>query len=109
MKMLTVKQVGAIGLISGMLLVTGCTPEEKAFASGAVVGAVVVASFDHPRYYDRPYYYYNDRYYYGGTWRNGYYYYKGRKFHGGHYYKRYDKRHHIRDRHRERERDRDYR
>ena len=47
MKMLTVKQVGAIGLISGMLLVTGCTPEEKAFASGAVVGAVVVASFDH--------------------------------------------------------------
>jgi hypothetical protein len=93
--MLTLKHLSAIGVMAGMLVLTACTTEEKAFATGAVVGAVVVASFDHPKYRDRPYYYYNDRYYYGGTWRNGYYYYKGRRYYGGHYYTRYDRRNHI--------------
>lgn len=106
MKILTVKHLGTVGLISGMLFLTACTPEERAFATGAAVGAIVVASYDYPRYYDRPYYYYHGRYYYGGVWRDGYYHYRGHRYHGGRYYQRYDRRHHVRDRDRDR---RDYR
>ncbi|MDD3774630.1 MAG: hypothetical protein PHV08_01590 [Sulfurovaceae bacterium] len=100
------KHFGVIGILSGMLLLSGCTRTEQAFATGAVAGvatAAILGAYDHPRYYDRPYYYYGGRYYYGGYYRDGYYHYKGRKYRGGHYYRNYyhhhpKKRHHRRDR-----------
>ena len=61
MKMFSLKHLSVIGIVSGMLLVNGCTTEERAFVTGAAVGAIVVASFDHPRYHDRPYYFYKER------------------------------------------------
>jgi hypothetical protein len=86
------KHLGVIGILSGVLLFSGCTRTEQAFATGAAAGvatAAILGVFDHPRYYDRPYYYYSGRYYYGGYYRDGYYYYKGRKYRGGHYYRDY--------------------
>ena len=80
----------SIGIVSSILVLNGCTPEEQALATGlaagAVGGAVIASSYDHPRYYDRPYYYHNGHYYYGGRYHNGYYYHNGHRYHGGHYY-----------------------
>jgi len=82
----------SIGILSSILLLNGCTPEEQALATGLAVGAVggaVIASDHHHHYhdyYDRPYYYYHGHYYYGGRYHNGYYYHKGHRYHGGHYY-----------------------
>ena len=60
-----VKHFGAISIIASMLFFTGCTPTERALATGVAVGAaaaVIIGSYNYPRYRDRPYYYYNDRY-----------------------------------------------
>jgi hypothetical protein len=71
-------------------MLSGCTPEEQALATGLAVGAVggaAVASHDHHHdYYGRPYYYHHGHYYYGGRYHNGYYYHNGHRYHGGHYY-----------------------
>ena len=83
------KRTLAAGLIAvGLLTVQGCTPEERALATGMAIGGIAGAAIasDHPRYYDRPYYYYRGRYYYGGYYRHGYYYFRGRRLRGGHYY-----------------------
>ena len=93
MKKTKIKHLGIVSAAAAMLLFSGCTPAERAVATG-VAAAVIVNSFDYPRYQDRPYYYYNNRYYYGGEYRNGYYYYKGHKYRGGQYYRYYDKRNH---------------
>ena len=86
MSRIKITQLAVIGIVSGMLFFSGCTRSEQAFVTGAVVGAVVMGVFDHPRYRDRPYYYYNNQYYYGGRYQNGYYYYQDQRFNGGHYY-----------------------
>ncbi|MDY0195910.1 MAG: hypothetical protein WC253_05515 [Sulfurovaceae bacterium] len=92
MSKIQVKHLGAISIIASMLFFTGCTRTERALATGAVIGAtaaVIIGSYNYPRYRDRPYYYYNDRYYYGGTYRDGYYYYQDRRLYGGRYYPYY--------------------
>ncbi|MDD5406834.1 MAG: hypothetical protein PHE73_07865 [Sulfurovaceae bacterium] len=85
MSKIQIKHLGAIGIVSGVLLLSGCS-NTGSFLGGAVVGAALMNVYDHPRYHDRPYYYYNNQYYYGGEYRNGYYYHNGHRLHGGHYY-----------------------
>jgi len=83
------KHIGIAGLLSSLLLLSGCSQEEEAFATGALFGTtagVALASYSYPHYYGYPYYYYGGRYYYGGYYRNGYYYYRGHRYRGGHYY-----------------------
>ncbi|MEJ2527291.1 MAG: hypothetical protein P8Y49_04275, partial [Sulfurovaceae bacterium] len=59
MKKPNFKQLSMIGAATSVLLFSGCTPTEQAITAG-VATAVIVGSFDHPRYYDRPYYHYNN-------------------------------------------------
>jgi len=81
------KKITLAGAFISALILSGCTPEEQAFAGGAAVGAIGTAMvYSYPHYYNRPYYYYGGRYYYGGYYRNGYYYYRGHRYYGGHYY-----------------------
>ena len=54
-----IKHAAAAGVLLSALLLTGCTPQEQAFATGAAVGGIAgaaLASYEHPYYYDRPYY-----------------------------------------------------
>ncbi len=86
MSKIQMKHLGAISIISGMLLLSGCSRTES-FLGGAVVGAVLMNAYDTPRYHDRPYYYWHGKYYYGGTHlRNGCYLYNGDTLCGGRYY-----------------------
>jgi len=85
MSSLQIKHLGAINIIAGLLFLTG----GQAFAAKAAADsttAVIIGSYDHPRYRDRPYYYFDGKYYYGGEYRNENYYYKDRIFYGGRYY-----------------------
>lgn len=80
------KLIGAASILTSTLIFNACTPQERAFATGAGVGVVAASVFSYPHYYDRPYYYYDSRYYYGGYYRDGFYHYKGQRFRNGHYY-----------------------
>jgi hypothetical protein len=80
------KIIAAISILSSAFLFNACTPQERAFATGVGVGAVVASAYNYPYYYDRPYYFYNNMYYYGGVYRDGYYIYRGQRFRNGHYY-----------------------
>ena len=79
------KKLTLISAVAGTLLFTGCTPQEEAFAMGAVAG-VALSSYSYPHYYNQPYYYNSGRYYYGGYYRGGYYHYHGHRYRGGNYY-----------------------
>jgi hypothetical protein len=85
------KNIISIGLISSVLLLNGCTPEEQALATGLAMGAMggsaIATSRNVPQYYDKPFYYYHGNYYYGGRYYNGCYYHNGHRYYGGHYYK----------------------
>jgi len=83
------KGLGLVSLISSTILMSGCSPQERALVGGLAVGTVVAASVlsSAPRNRSTPYYYNDGRYYTGGYYRSGYYYHNGHRYSNGRYYR----------------------
>ncbi|MDD5406650.1 MAG: hypothetical protein PHE73_06905 [Sulfurovaceae bacterium] len=87
MSQIQIKHLGAIGIISGILLLTGCVDNQVPYYYSDAGVNDVIGVYDTPIYIDRPYYHHRNKYYYGGQHHHdGSYDYKGTTLQGGEYH-----------------------